>query len=60
MLVSRIMYSLVSHEVEQHQGGGAPSAPVRPHSDPSFDPVQCFKCKAVMTRSAELLEHTCR
>eukprot|EP00092_Neocalanus_flemingeri_P023228 GFUD01025185.1.p1 GENE.GFUD01025185.1~~GFUD01025185.1.p1 ORF type:complete len:865 (+),score=198.60 GFUD01025185.1:50-2644(+) len=48
------MYSLVTHEVESHEESSAGDAYMT-----EFDPVECFKCKTVMTKASELLDHGC-
>eukprot|EP00090_Calanus_glacialis_P017859 TRINITY_DN27712_c0_g1_i1.p1 TRINITY_DN27712_c0_g1~~TRINITY_DN27712_c0_g1_i1.p1 ORF type:complete len:862 (-),score=195.38 TRINITY_DN27712_c0_g1_i1:91-2676(-) len=48
------MYSLVTHEVESHDESSDGGAFLT-----EFDPVECFKCKTVMTKASELLDHGC-
>jgi len=48
------MYSLVTHEVESHEESSVGGAFLT-----EFDPVECFKCKSVMTKASELLDHGC-
>jgi len=48
------MYSLVTHEVESHEESSVGDAYLT-----EFDPVECFKCKTVMTKASELLGHGC-
>jgi len=48
------MYSLVTHEVENHEESNVGGALLT-----EFDPVQCFKCKSVMTKASELYDHGC-
>jgi len=48
------MYSLVTHEVESHEESSSGDAFLT-----EFDPVECFKCKTVMTKASELIDHGC-
>lgn len=48
------MYSLVTHEVESHEESSVGGALLT-----EFEPVQCFKCKFVMTKASELYDHDC-
>jgi len=48
------VYSLVSHEVESHEESTFSDA-----YRTEFDPVECFKCKKVMKKASELMEHGC-
>ena len=45
------LYTLVSHEVEEHAGAGDNNA--------EFEPVTCFRCKEVMTNGFQLSNHKC-
>ena len=45
------LYTLVSHEVEEHAGAGDNNA--------EFEPVTCFRCEEVMTTGFQLSNHKC-
>ena len=49
------LYSLVTHEVEAHEGILESKKPI----DIEFEPVRCYKCKAEMTLPSEVASHGC-
>jgi len=49
------LYSLVTHEVETHEG----TFQCKKNPDIVFEPVTCYKCKAEMTLSSEVAAHGC-
>ena len=49
------LYSLVTHEVENHEGTFQCKKP----PDMVFEPVRCYKCKEEMTLSSEVAAHSC-
>ena len=49
------LYSLVTHEVETHEG----TFQCKTNPDIVFEPVRCYKCKAEMTLSSEVAAHGC-
>ena len=49
------LYSLVTHEVETHEGTFQCKKP----PDIVFESVRCYKCKAEMTLSSEVAAHGC-
>ena len=50
------LYSLVTHEVETHEGTFQSK---KPSADIVLEPVKCYKCKAEMTLSSEVAAHGC-
>ena len=49
------LYSLVTHEVEAHEGTFQSKKP----PDIALEPVRCYKCKSEMTLASEVAAHGC-